>query len=332
MVDVARAAGVSLATVSSAINGSAPVSAELKARVQAAVAEVGYQVNAVARSLKKGSTGTIGLMITDITNPFFTNVIHSIQDAAHRRGYSVMLCCSDEDPAKERLHLQLLTDRMVDGLIIATAGHTDELHGLWRSGRTPIVLIDRLIEGIEADAVIIDNVAATRDAIRHLVAQGHRRIGIITGRREISTSRERYEGYCQALVEAGLPADEELIAPAVRFSSQDGYGAAMKLLALPDRPTAIFASNNLSAIGLMRAIKDMGLNCPDDVSVACFDDFDWANVFHPRLTTVAQPTQAIGVQATTMLIERLKDVALAPRVIRLKAELRVRDSSITRNT
>ncbi|HEX2890710.1 LacI family DNA-binding transcriptional regulator [Vineibacter terrae] len=330
MVDVAKAAGVSLATVSAAVNGSAPVSAALKGRIHKAIKQVGYKTNAIARSLKTGTTSTIGLMVADITNPFFTTTIHAIQELAHRHGYGVMLCCSDEDADKERMHLRLLADRMVDGFIVASAGETPELRALVEGGRTPVVLIDRLVDGLETDAVVIDNVAATRDAVRHLAAAGHRRIGLITGRRTLSTGRERYEGYRLALEEAGIAFEPALVGSA-RFGADDGYKAAAKLVSLADRPTAIFACNNLSGIGLMRAIHDAGLRCPDDIAVACFDDFDWANVFHPRLTTVAQPTQAIGVQAMLLLLERLKDAtarALPPRVVRLKAELRVRDSSV----
>jgi LacI family transcriptional regulator len=329
MVDVAKAAKVSLATVSAAINQSAPVSEATRARIDKAIRRVGYKANAIARSLKTGTTSTIGLMVADITNPFFTTAIHAIQEVAHRHNYSVILCCSDEDPAKERTHLRLLADRMVDGFIVATAGETPELRDLVEGGRAPVVLIDRHVDGLDADAVVIDNVAATRDAVQHLVLAGHRRIGLITGRRSLSTGRERYEGYRRALADAGIAFEPALVGSA-HFGADDGYQAANKLLSLKDRPTAIFACNNLSGLGLMRALHDAGLRCPDDVAVACFDDFDWAEVFHPRLTTVAQPTQAIGVQAMMMLLERMRDDtarALPPRLVRLKAHLNVRDSS-----
>src|SRR5262245_17536747 len=190
MIDIARAAKVSLATVSAAVNGSAPVSAELRTRIQKAIRKVGYKTNVIARSLKTGTTSTIGLMVADITNPFFTTVIHAIQEVAHRNGYSVMLCCSDEDVDKEGTHLRLLADRMVDGFIVASAGETPELRALVEAGRTPVVLIDRQVDGLETDAVVIDNAAATRDAVQHLIAAGHRRIGLITGRRTLSTGRE----------------------------------------------------------------------------------------------------------------------------------------------
>jgi LacI family transcriptional regulator len=332
MVDVARIAEVSLATVSAVINDSSPVSVVRRERVLSAIQVAGYQTNAIARSLKTGSTKTIGLMIADITNPFFTSVIHSIQDVAYHHGYSVLLCCSDEDPAKERLHLRLMSDRMVDALIVATAGETPELRAMIDNGRTPVVLIDRLLDGVDANAVVIDNVVAAREAVRYLISLGHRRIGLITGRSVLSTAKERYQGYCDALAEAAIPVEPALVA-AARFGSDDGYIAAMGLLALAERPTAIFASNNLSGIGLMRGIKDSGLRCPFDISVACFDDFEWANVFDPRLTTVAQPTKAIGVQAMAIILERLKTgpaVRGEPRVVRMRAELRIRDSCIAK--
>lgn len=330
MVDVAKLAGVSLATVSAVINNSAQVSATRRQRVLEAVQTVGYQANTIARSLKTGTTKTIGLMIADITNPFFTSVIHAIQEVAYLHGYVVMLCCSDEDPEKERLHLRLMSDRMVDALIIATAGETAELRALIDSRRTPVVLIDRLLDGISTDAVVIDNVVAARDAVRYLISLGHRRIGLITGRNSLSTAKERYQGYCEALVEANIPVRDALVG-AARFGSDDGYIAAMSLLSLAERPTAIFASNNLSGIGLMRGIKDSGLRCPADISVACFDDFEWANVFDPCLTTVAQPTRAIGVQAMTIVLEHLQGTGAprsAARVVRMRAELRIRDSCV----
>src|SRR4029079_625610 len=170
-----------------AINRSAPVSAELTSRIDKAIRKVGYKTNAIARSLKTGTTSTIGLMVADITNPFFTTVVHAVQEVAHRHNYSVMLCCSDEDLEKERTHLRLLADRMVDGFIIATAGETPELRHLVENGRAPVVLIDRQVEGLETDAVVIDTVAAARDAVQHLIVAGHRRIGLITGRRTLST-------------------------------------------------------------------------------------------------------------------------------------------------
>lgn len=331
MVDVASLAKVSLATVSAVVNESAVVSPVRRQRVLDAIQEVGYQTNAIARSLKTGSTKTIGLMVADITNPFFTSVIHSIQEVAHLHGYSVLLCCSDEDLEKERLHLRLMSDRMVDALIIASAGETPELRALIEDRRTPVVLIDRMLENLSADAVVIDNVVAARDAIRYLLSLGHRRIGLITGRSGLSTAKERYQGYHDALAEAGLPIESQLVA-AARFGSDDGYIAAMRLLSLADRPTAILASNNLSGIGLMRGIKDSGLRCPADVSVTCFDDFDWANIFEPRLTTVAQPTQAIGAQAMAIVLDRLRQKKSATpaevRVVRMRAELRVRDSCV----
>ena len=248
---------------------------------------------------------------------------------AHRENYSVILCCSDEDPAKEQTHLRVLSDRRVDGFIIASAGETPELKALVNDRRTPVVLIDRLIPGLETDAVVIDNVEATQNAVGHLVAADHRRIGLITGRRSLSTGRERYQGYRRALADAGLPYEPALVGSA-HFGDEDGYRAAAKLLALKKPPTAIFACNNLSGLGLMRAIHEAGLGCPKDIAVACFDDFDWAEVFHPRLTTIAQPTKAIGRQAMLLLLERLRQRdadQMPPRVVRLKAELKVRDSS-----
>ncbi|MBW9118029.1 LacI family DNA-binding transcriptional regulator [Rhizobium cauense] len=326
MLDVAATASVSVATVSAVVNGTAPVSPELRGRIEDAIAAIGYKRNAIARSLKTGATKTIGLVIADITNPFFTDVVAVIQDVLHRAGYAMMLCCTDEDPEQQEEQISLLLDRMVDGLIIAPAGDDHALERVLKRAGIPTVLIDRINHGIAADAVVLDNQRAVLDAIDYLVGLGHLRIGYISGSHDTSTGLGRLAGYRGALENAGIPYDDALVRIG-NFREKDAYHAAMQLLVMPDRPSAIFSANNLMVIGVMKAIRDMGLRCPDDISVSSFDDFPWADVFQPSLTTIAQPVQAIGEHAAQLILERLATrMDRPPRQIVLSGRLMIRSS------
>jgi len=326
ITDVAEAAGVSIATVSAFINGTANVSPELAQRIEVAIGKIGYQRNAIARSLKMGATHTIGLTVADIRNPFFTDVVARIQQVLNKAGYAVMLCSSDEDTARQDEQIKLLLDRMVDGLIIAPAGEDEVMRRLVTSTRKPVVLIDRVCEGLDIDAVIIDNMKAVADATAYLLGLGHRRIGYLSGPPGTSTGRERLAGYRNALAAASVAYEPALVREG-NFREADGYRAAMQLLAMPERPTALFSANNLMVIGAMRAIRDMGLSCPADISVASMDDFPWADMFSPRLTTVAQPVEAIGEHAANLLLDRLQGRAgPEPRRLVLHGRLTTRDS------
>ncbi|CAN7644093.1 LacI family DNA-binding transcriptional regulator [Rhizobium sp. LjRoot254] len=326
MLDVAATAGVSVATVSAFVNGTVPVSSELRGRIEQAIRSIGYKRNAIARSLKMGTTRTIGLVIADITNPFFTDVTSVIQDVLHRSGYALMLCCTDEDPAMQDEQISLLLDRMVDGLIIAPAGDDHALERILSRADIPTVLIDRICSGTNADEVVLDNQRAVQDAIEYMIGLGHRRIGYISGSLDTSTGTGRLAGYRVALEKAGLPVRDELIRIG-NFRERDAYTAAMELLLQPERPTALFSANNLMVIGVMKAIRDLGLRCPDDVSVSSFDDFPWADVFQPNLTTIAQPVQAIGEQAAQLILDRIAHRnERPPRRVVLTGRLMIRDS------
>ncbi|MDX8525462.1 LacI family DNA-binding transcriptional regulator [Mesorhizobium sp. MSK_1335] len=326
MLHVAEAARVSVATVSALINGTATVSPELSQRIAQAIRDIGYKRNAIARSLKMGTTRTIGLTVPHITNPFFTDVVSVIQQAFDRAGYAVMLCCTDEDLNTQDEQIRLLLDRMVDGLIVARVGDGGILKRIVEDANVPVVLLDRLCEGVDTDAVVLDNQRAVFDAITYLVHLGHRRIGYITGTSDISPMHGRMTGYREALQAAGLPFESELVRHG-NFHEVDGYNASMQLLSLHDRPTAVFSANNPMVIGTMKAIRDIGLSCPEDISVACFDDFPWSDVFVPQLTTVAQPVQAIGEQAANLLLDRLAGNRDAPpRKLVLKGRLMIRNS------
>jgi LacI family transcriptional regulator len=323
--DVARLAGVSIATVSATINQTAYVSPGLQARVRRAIVKTGYHPDGIARSLKTRTTQTLGLIISDIANPFFTALVRGIEDVANAHQYTLVLCNTDERLEKEQAYVQLLRSRRVDGLIMAPAGRPRDYAGFPQALAVPVVFIDRRVPA-EADAVVVDNAGGACEAVAYLLQLGHRRIGVIAGLPHISTSRERLAGYARAHEAAGLRPD-----PAWRKMGasrlEGGYRAALQLLASPRPPTAIFATNNLMAIGLMRAIAERGLQCPRDLSVACFDDFEWAAVFHPRLTTVAQPTYEMGVTAAQLLFARLTGAATgAARETVLAPTLIIRDS------
>ncbi len=327
MLDVARTAQVSVATVSALINGTTRVSPVLTRRIEAAISAIGYERNDIARSLKLGATNTVGLMVTDIRNPFFADIVATIQYALNRAGYAVMVCSSDEDTDLQDMQIKLLLDRAVDGLIIAPAGEDAMLKELLASVRRPMVIVDRTCEGLDVDTVTLDNRKAVLDATSYLISLGHRRIGYIAGRPVItSTGRDRLAGYRDALAVAGVPYVNELVQDGDSREA-GGYRAATQLLTQRDRPSAIFSANNLMTIGAMKAIRDAGLSCPDDISVACFDDFPWADVFRPHLTTIAQPVQAIGESAANLLLDRLSGRAdEPPRRLVIQGRLIVRES------
>ena len=303
--DVARLAQVSMATVSNAINDPDRVSPELRARVLKAVEALNYAPRAAARSLRKRSSGHLGLIVADITNPFFTELVQAIEGVASQRGYSVLLCNSNEDPNREERHLQVLRSQWIDGLILAMTGGAS--HGrarLLTQMSVPVVLADRALEGLGFDAVVLDNRLAAQQATEHLLQHGHRRIGLISGPAGVSTGAERLSGYRETLLANGVGFDAGMVREA-GFREQQAYDATIDLLHLPNPPTALFAANNLMAIGMMRALSDRGLSCPEDISVISIDDFAWADVFRPRLTTVAQPVRAMGELAVRLLLDRI---------------------------
>jgi LacI family transcriptional regulator len=326
MLDVARAAEVSVATVSAVVNGTGVVSPRLTARIEETIRAIGYKRNAIARSLKMGTTRTIGLMVADITNPFFTDVVAVIQVVLLRAGYAVMLCCNNEDPEMQNDQVRLLLDRMVDGLIVSPAGNGAALKQILVEANVPVVLIDRTCDGFETDAVVLDNRQAAFEATTYLIRLGHRRIGYVSGSLDTSTGRERLDGYRHALEAADIPVLNDLMRLG-HYREAEAHHAATQLLSLPEQPTAIFAANNLMVIGVMKAIRDLGLSCPEDVSVACFDDFPWSGVFKPQLTTLTQPVQDIGEQAANLLLDRLAGrLDDARRQITLRGTLTIRES------
>ena len=329
--DISHAAGVSTSTVSHVLNGTRWVSPELRERVLAAADDLGYEPNALARSLRVRQSRSIGLLIPDIANPFFTDVVRGIQDIVQARGYALILSNSDESPEKELAYLRVLKSRRVDGIIVAPAGAAyPYLAVLVRSG-FPLVFLDRELPDLSVAAAVLDNRGAAFDATDHLLQFGHTRIALIAGRRLVSATEERILGYRSALEAAGLDYNETLV---VSGGSRIGEArlAAERILAVKPRPSALFVTNNMMTIGAMAAIRDAHLRVPDDISLISIDDVSWADVFEPRLTTVAQPTYELGRVAADLVLRRIAgdgDAATA-RVV-LPGHLKVRDSTAPAN-
>lgn len=325
--DVAAAARVSTATAARALGGYGSVSPEVHERVATAAAKLGYRLNSLARSMITGTTNTIGLVVADIENPFFARAARGIADVAHESGYEVLLANSDEDPATERAAVQTLLEKRVDGLIVAPASIDGGPHLRESVARgTPVVLIDRALPGTEVDAVVVDNQAAARRAIDHLVDLGHRRIALLTSQGLIHTNQERLAGYLQALSAAGLPTDDELIrmSPYTRESAEHETEV---VLALADPATAIFTTDNLMSLGAFEGTQRAGRRVPDDVSIVGFDDLEWTTIVRPKLTVVAQPVHELGATAARRLLARIAGELTPPQLSILETALIIRDST-----
>ncbi|HWA48630.1 MAG TPA: LacI family DNA-binding transcriptional regulator [Dongiaceae bacterium] len=303
--DVARLAGVSLGTASRVMNGNPAVTPQLRDRVLAAAAELDYQPNVLARALRSSRTHSIGLILPDVTNPFFGELAKHVEQVAAGINYTVMLANSNDNPKAEADYIKALTGRQVDGLLIVPCEETKTLP---RDIKVPIVLVDRPLRGYSV--VQCDHRGGAIAAVQHLVSLGHRRIGCIAGPRHLNVARERYEGYRTVAAPIYEQDGLDLAADTVtaRFDYDCGYEAALKLLARADRPTAIFASSDQQAIGALRAAADLDLKVPGDVSIVGFDAISLAKLVTPRLTTVAQPIAAIAdIAVRTVLRAREPD-------------------------
>jgi LacI family transcriptional regulator len=329
--DVARRAGVSVSTVSHVLNNTRFVSDELRERVLTAMRELDYTPNAAARMLTLKRSHMIGLIVSDIRNPFFASVARGVEDVAQEQGYTLVLCNSDESAERETACLSALETRAIDGVLLASSGVASEhLSRLVRAGY-PIVLVDRDLPDLGAAAILLDNEGAAYGAVKHLIAAGHRRIAMISGRASISTTIERVAGYRRALREARIRFDDRLLVSGLS-TSEGGAVAANAVLDLDPPPTAIFSGNNLMSIGVLQVIANRGLLVPDDVAIVGFDDFPypWSDAFRPHLTTVAQPTYELGRRAAELLVTRLRAPKAHPPAVErvtLEGRLVVRESS-----
>ncbi len=321
--DVARDAGVSIKTVSRVINGEPYVSPSTRARVHEAIERLGYRPNEVARSLKGKRSKMIGLMIADISNPFYAVIAKAVEEEARARGYSVVLCASGEDVEVEREYVELLFRKRLDGLLLVPAANGHEYLLREIAAGLHVVALDRPIDDPEVDAVLVENQEGAYRATLHLVEHGHKRIGFIGAGKQLYTLQERLAGYQKALEEHGLQSLVRLDAP----DPPSAADAMRELLDSPDRPTAVFCMNNLITIGVLEALEERGLRVPDDMATVGFDDFDLAGLLRPRLTLVRQPVDELGRQGARLLFERLEGLyTAAARRIVLPTKLMVRES------
>ncbi|WP_067825721.1 LacI family DNA-binding transcriptional regulator [Actinomadura kijaniata] len=321
--DVARLAGVSVATVSRVLNDSAPVTERTRERVLAAVAELGYRPNAVARSLRTDATGTIGLVIGDILNPFFTELARAAEDEARQRGYSVVIGNADERADLQDHYVRTLLERRVDGLLLCpTAEITPLVRDLVDDG-LPLVFLDRTLPGLDVPTVRADGTAAIGALVAHLKGLGHRRIAFISGPALLSTGRERTDAFMVGMARHGLAVRPEYLESG-DFQAASGRAATARLLDLPEPPEAIFAGDNLMALGALDEIRARGLAIPGDVALASYDDVPWFTHLDPPITAIAQPVRELGRRAVAALADRIAGGPVEP--VELRARLVVRRS------
>lgn len=324
--DVAEAAEVSTATVSRVLSNGLHVRPEVRERVMAVVERLGYRPNLVARSLRSQQSTTIGLIVSDICNPFFTSLSRAVEDTAYEQGYSVLLCNTDENPEKEAMYLNLMLDTSVAGAIMSPTRQT--VANLTIANFSfPTVVVDRSIADGDVDAVLLDNVDAAYRLTTHLIEQGYRRIAALCS--EMSTGLERQIGYEKALRAHGLAPKAEYmkyIAPKIEM----GYAAALKMLDAVEPPDAFFTVNSMLAAGALQAIRERNLHIPDDIALVTFDETTWASLVQPAITLIAQPTYEIGKTAAELLLQRIAEPSRPTRQVILKGQLQVRGSSTPR--
>lgn len=325
--DVALHANVSVTTVSHVVNNTRFVSEVSSQRVNAAIVALKYVPSALARSLKNNRTHTIGMMIPNCSNPFFAELIRGIEDTCFASNFNVILCNSDDDAAKQRKYIRVLMEKQVDGLIVFSSGGDNELSELLQETGMPQILLDREVDQVKADLVEVDHEAGAWIATQHLIDLGHRRIGCITGPTDLAPARQRLAGFRRALSESGIPAKLKWEVEG-GFTSENGYVAMQRLLVLKERPSAIFASNDLMAIGALCATAGHGLRVPQDISVVGFDDIALAAYSSPPLTTVVQPKHQLGALAASLLMDRIVNPGRPLRREILQAKLCLRQSTM----
>lgn len=331
--DIARQLDISPSTVSRALKDHPDISQKTKDAVLELATRLDYHPNSIALSLRKSQTNTIGVIVPDIVHFFFSTVISGIEDIAYSAGYNIILCQSHESYEKEVTDTKALLNSRVDGLLVSVSRETknfDHFIDLHNRG-VPIVFFDRIYEGLDTNRVLVDDHDGSMSAVRHLIEIGCRRIAHLAGPETLPISRNRLQGYKDALEEAGLPFDPELViqhADGIEF--EEGYQFANQLLDLPERPDAIFANPDLAAVGAMKAIKDRKMNIPNDIAVVGFSDWMMSSHTQPSLSTVAQPGFEMGQEAAKLFIQQVKhdDIETYQPVTKvLKTQLIIRDSS-----
>ena len=330
--EVARLAGVSVGTVSHVVSGTVPVSEQLRRKVTGAIRILDYHPNHIARSLKTSRTRTLGIVVPDMTIPFFPQVIRGAEAAASKRNYYLIAVNSDDSLKRQREVLSLLRSQRVDGILLVMApgqGSITQINQTVESG-IPVVCLDRLSEEISIDSVCVDDCAAADMGVSHLISMGHEKIAILTGPLTLKNEQDRLQGYENALVRAGLTAEA-----AFRWEGNFPQEEVVRicrehLLDVSRRPTALFSTNGVTGLGVLKGLHACGLNTPDEIAFVTFDELTIEEVFRPAITTVVQPAYDIGCRATEILIDRIEGGVLddSKVEIRLPATLKVRESSL----
>lgn len=325
MGDVARLAGVSASTVSHVLNGTRKVDKGTRLRVEAAIEKTGYRRNVVARSLAAGRTHTVGLSISALTNPYFGSLVHAVERALSDAGYVLIVGDSHDEVDSERRVANSLLDRKVDGMIVAPAAGSERvtLPEIART-RTPLVLIDRGLD-VECDQVGPENFSSARSLTEHLLDLGHRRIAVVRGLAGISSTIERFDGYCAALADRGIAVDAALVLDG-DSNTDVAEREVHALMSGSNPPTALVSLNNAMTIGTLKAVSSLGSTIPGDVAFVCYDDFEWADLFEPKLTAAAQDVETIGATAVRLLLDRIRGHDGAPQRIRVPTTFHHRNS------
>jgi LacI family transcriptional regulator len=326
MKDIARHARVSLGTVSNVINGNMPVRPVMRRRVMDAIRDLGYKPSLLARGLRRNKTSIIGMVIPDITNPFFPAVVRGVEDVAYQNSYRLVLCNTDNDPAKEESYLRELHSYRVAGLILIPSVNS-QITSLVDTefGDVPVICLDRQPEDWSSDSVTVDNSEGAFAATNYLIKLGHRLIAMITGSLHLTNAMARLNGFRAAMHNAKLDVDHEYVQEG-RFDRQSGFEKMRILLQYRPRPTAVVCGNDLIAIGVLSALRAANLRCPQDISVVGFDDIELAELTDPSLTTVFQPGYQMGARGASLLLKRLRGSSESPQTIVLPTELKVRYS------
>ncbi|MGG3836711.1 LacI family DNA-binding transcriptional regulator [Paenibacillus thiaminolyticus] len=325
--DIAKKANVSAMTVSRVINNTGRVSEKTRVKVKQVMEEMRYIPNSVARCLVTQESMIVSLLITDITNPFFTTMARGAEDAAMRHGYRLMFGNSDESFSKEKDYVEMILSMRVDGVLFAPSGDQSKEHLEWlQRQNVPFVLLDREVPGIDCDAVLGDSRDGAKRMVAEMIRYGHRRIALVNGAQDVSTARERQAGYIEALQEAGIEFDETLVMQTSYSREQDLSVAHWMELDPETRPTAIFAANNMLALSVLKSVRSLGLRVPEDLSIACFDDFGWVEEANPFFSVASQPAYEFGEQGMQLLLDRIKNREDKPRQIVLPCDILMRQS------
>jgi LacI family transcriptional regulator len=327
--DVARKAHVSQATAARALGGYGYVSIDARQRVLVAANELDYLANNAARTLASGNSNIIGFIASDIENPFFATAARGLADVVEEFGYTLIVANSDEDASRERLAVDSLRGNRVDGLVVAPSSSRDAVHlSEASSAGIPVVLVDRTVRGLSVDSVTSDGAAGTTTAIEHLLSLGHRRIAIVIddAAPPLSSMSMRLHGWRDTLKAAGIEPEESLISP-VDSRAEGAYKATLDLLNRPRPPTAVFTASNVMTVGALRAIRELGLRLPRDLSLVAFDDSELLSLYEPPITVVAQPVRQLGAEAGRLLIARMQGDTGKPRRLRLPTQFVLRNST-----